>query len=92
MTSWMSRRWQRQWCQETRGSFERVGMVGALEDSSWISVHTGGCGPYFCSAVESGARDFVHTSVCKDRRLLSWPQREEGSAGLFISGWTKEKF
>lgn len=83
VTSWMSRRWQRQWCQATWGSFEGVGMVGALKDPFWISMHTGACGPYFFSAVESGARDCVHT----DHRLLNWPQRKEGPAGyLFQTG------
>lgn len=65
-------------------------MVGALEDSSRRLPHTGARGPYFCSAVESGARDCVHTSVCWDPRLLHWPQREEGSAWyLFQAGQRK---
>lgn len=38
-------------------------MVGALEDSSRRSPHTGARGPYFCSAVESGARDCAHQCV-----------------------------
>lgn len=52
-------------------------------------MHTGSCWAYFCSAVESGARDGAHQRVDGPQATELAP--EGGGPGrVFISGWTKE--
>lgn len=87
VTSWMSRRWQRQWCQATWGSFERVGMVGALKDPFWISMHT------VCLWALFLLRSRVRSQrLCAHRSQVTELAPEGGEPSrIFISDWTKEK-
>lgn len=72
--------------------FERVGMVGAPEDSSWISMHNWRIWALFLLRSRVRSQRLCAHQCVQGSQVTELAPEGRGPSRIFISGWTKENF